>query len=266
MTLKISYVGQAVVNGPNTMIWNTYMNRVAARLGYRPIDQGPVPPLVRLPPAPSLPPHLAHEAEFDYSKAANSKDWTFFYSTDEGGFHYSIGRRDWMPVLLAGFCIGVNNRDGLSLFSSAIAERLWLTADAPSHKSWIESNLDMFNQLEALEYRPETDEAAATEFSPSMFSNMTAGTVSMELKAMWRRAMPFRPEVLLATTHVHSLLCKQPFMSDAVNAPQTALNRLLDLTSEWFVARGMSVDREEMLVKVDGYEPLVYIDTDPDSY
>lgn len=55
-------------------------------------------------------------------------------------------------------------------------------------------------------------------------------------------------------------------MRQAIDGTEAAFNQLLDLTADWFAARGMQVNREEMLVSVDGYEPLFHIDKDPGSF
>lgn len=240
---------------------NTLLNHVASLFGRQP----PIHQPISEPSTPALRYHLASEVKFDFAKARNDKDWAYFYDTDDG-FHYAIGQHGWMPILLAGFIIGGSSRDGVQLISTAIAERLWLPEGELSHASWLEANQEAIKKLAALDCRSDTDHDAATEFAPAMFTSLPARVVSSELRTMWRRAHPYRPETFLFTTHAHGLMCYLPWMQEAYTAPQTALAQLLDWTANWFMARGMSVNPAEMLVAVPEYQPLFHVDNDPGAF
>lgn len=247
------------------MFLTTVLDRVAGQFGYQRVASlAPVHPDAAIA-TPELPPHLASESEFNFSKARNNQDWAFFYETDDA-FHFAIGRHGWMPIAMAGFIVGGNRADGQSLMSAAITERLWLPECAPEHASWLQANNEAMDDIIAIDHQPELLDSEASAFGPSMFLNLPASVVSSELKTMWRRAKPHRTETFLSSTKEHNLLWEQPFMRDALNAPQAALTQLLNWTADWFQARGFAVNKETMLVAVPNYQPLFYIDTDPGAF
>ena len=247
------------------MFLTNVFDRVASQLGYQRVaPQLPERPDEAIA-VPELPPHLVSESEFDFSRAHNNQDWTFFYEI-AAGFHFAIGRHGWMPIAMAGFIVGGNRADGQSLMSAAITERLWLPERAPAHASWLQANNEAIDEIAAIDFHPEQEDSEATTFSPSMYLNLEASVVSSELKTMWRRAKPLRTETFLATTKEYNLLWQQPVMREARNAPQAALSQLLNWTADWFQARGFAVDKEKMLVAVPNYQPLFYIDTDPGAF
>lgn len=212
----------------------------------------------------TIPAHLQAEAHFDYSKIRNKKDWWSFFYAEEDGFHYAIGRRDWMPLMMAGFVAGGNSLDGMKLMAECISERMWISPENQIHQSWHQANKAAIASVESVDVAevPLEDESA-TEFDPEMFIHLRASVISMELRAMWRRYMPYRPEFMLASSMGHNLLCKLPMMRRAYEAPEAAMSQLLEWTADWFEARGFRVDREERLVQVMGYEPLFAFDSDP---
>lgn len=241
----------------------TLIDRVAIRFGYAKIPTIPLPPADE--PIKVQPPHLQTEASFNYDKTTNKQDWAFFYSAEDG-FHYAIGRRDWMPLMMAGFIVG-GSFDGMGLISASISERLWLPVDSPIHTSWLEANRQAIQRVEAIDVTESAhDDESVTEFAPEMFSHLRAAFVSLELRTMWRRYQPHQPEVVLISSHGYNLLHRLPLMHDARQAPKAAMNQLLDWTADWFEARGLSVNREEQLLNVPGYEPLFAIDSDPGAY
>lgn len=212
----------------------------------------------------AIPAHLQAEAYFDYEKIRNKKDWWSFFYAEDDGFHYAIGRRDWMPLMMAGFVAGGNSLDGMGLIAESISTRMWISADNQIHQSWLEANRAAIERVESVDVAkvPAEDESV-TEFDSKMFIHLRASVVSMELRAMWRRYMPYRPEFMLASSMGHNLLCKLPMMRRACEAPEAAMDQLLEWTADWFEARGFRVDREERLVQVTGYEPLFAVDSDP---
>lgn len=241
------------------------IDRAAKRFGYERIAPDQLEPLHEEIKA-RIPPHLQYELSFQYEKVKKKKDWAFFYD-EEDGFHYAIGRRDWMPVMVAGFLVGGNPSDGLELLSASISERMWLSVDNPIQRSWMEANREVFQRLEGVDVEELVgDDESDTEFAPEMFTNLSAGVVSMELRTMWRRYQPYKPEFLLGSSHGHKLFRILPVMREASRAPEVAMNQLFDWTADWFEACGFRVNREEWLVNVKGYEPLFAFDSDPGAF
>lgn len=246
---------------------STLLDHLARRLGYVRLPVPPAQPISepesdRTPPTP---PHLKARGTFDYGRVKDQTDWASFYDTDDG-FHYAIGRDGWMPVLMAGFLLGHNRSDGLALFSTAISRRLWLPKEAAIHTSWIDANEEAIAWAQAIEVvSPEIYDNSET-FEPSMFSQFPASIVSMELRTMWRRCYPYQRETLLSTTHGHVLFSRLDMLQEAKRAPKAALAQLLTWTAEWFAARGIQVNHEQMLIQVPGYQPLFLFDSEPGAF
>lgn len=246
------------------------IDRIATRMGYT-RTPNPLSHLAhesKVEDGVSIAPHLKGEASFDYAKV-KTRNWAFFYDSD-GCFHYAIGHRDWMPLQLAGFIVGQNYHDGIGLFSDAINNSMWLAPDTPIHKSWLDSNQDVFQEIEAIKVSGEgsftTGQENAEEFTPMMFPSLPAAVVSWELTTTWRRYQPHCPRICLSTTHEHNLLSSLPMMLATHEAPKAALIQLLDWTADWFEAQGYVVNRDEQLMKVPGYQPLFYVDSEPGGY
>lgn len=84
---------------------------------------------------------------------------------------------------------------------------------------------------------------------------------------MWRRSHPLDDgPAFLSDTREYGLLWKLSVMQRAVSAPREALDQLLDWTADWLQAGGLDVDRANMLVAADGYEPLYHVDDDPSCF
>lgn len=243
----------------------TILDKIAGRFGY---VRQPLPaPMaqVDLPEIQEVPPHLEAQETFRDDLVRDKEDWASFYEAN-GCFHFAIGRLDWMPVLMAGFIVGQNTHDGMGLLSAAIEDRLWLSPSSASHASWLEANHDAIEQVQTIEIVTPLDDESADEFHPSMFAQLPASIVSMELRTMWRRCYPYQRETLLSTTHGHVLFSRLDIMRQASNAPRVALMQLIEWTADWLAARGFMVDRDRMLVSVPGYQPLFHCDSDPGAF
>jgi hypothetical protein len=201
--------------------------------------------------------HIADEGIFDYSLANCKNDWLFLYDNGDK-FHFSVGKRDWMPISLAGILAGGNIVDGIGLYRNSIFDRLIIQDKILD--SWINANkaaIQSINEIDKIkEYREENEK----QFEREMFLRLSGNELAFELKKMWRKANPHIEELYLSTTHERYLLTKHPVIKAAYDAPAMALKQLLEWTADWFESNGFSVNRTEMLVSVAGYEPLIHIE------
>lgn len=238
-------------------------DRIARRLGYVKAHPKETPQGEKICGAPA---DCEAAPVFDYHKAINQKDWAYFYEEGDA-FYYAIGKPDWMPAVLAGLLVGHNHLDALDIFGHAIQRRLWLDQKSGLYQRWVSDNQHVFHDASLLDISDADREAAfrhesADVFLPEMFTSLPAMIVALELRTAWQRMNTARPDVL-GTTNVHCLLMNLPIYRSAVEAPRLAFQQLLDWTVDWMSARGLEVDRQHMLVKVDGYRPLVFVDGDP---
>lgn len=214
-------------------------------------------------------PHLLHASDFDFAKVRRPTNWVQSYD-ENGSLHFAIGRPDWMPVLIAGLMLDVGRQDTQQLLSDAIADQLWLPADAPAHASWAEHNAAVFTAVSrigqdasdsAVKERGQYDDAQ--EWQPAMISALPATALGHELRLMWQRTHPKHSAFWLSSSAPHIHLVKAEWMRQAVGAPMAALDNLLVLALQWFAARGLSIDETTRTVGVTGYQPLYWVDDDP---
>lgn len=206
-----------------------FVDRLASRLGYTRMPSPVTFEAVEDVSIPEVAPHLIGEASFDYGKVRDPRDWAFSYKS-EGSLHFAIGRRGWMPLMLAGFVAGGHSADGMILFGASIFDRLWLRSDTPKYASWRAANERVVRYVEAIDVVCGDENDDAADFAPEMFGILPARVVSMELRTMWRRYQPYRPETVLSTTHEHILLLRMPWMREASQAPEKAMHQLMDWT------------------------------------
>jgi hypothetical protein len=241
---------------------------MAARMGYH---RAPQPHSGNVERATSeahpVPPHLAHQTSFDYARAVCGRDWVFFYE-DEDSFMWAVGKHGWMPVTLASFVLGGAEYDGVSLFSTAVADRLWLETSTQSHSSWLLANRRALSQVAGVRRDESAGPArAGSELTEAnLFEGIDPAMISHELRTMWRRFHPKSSVTILATSEAHVSLLELPFMKSVGTSIDAALQQLMSYTATWLEARGFHIDYQDMLVKVDGYEPLFHRDDDPGAF
>ena len=224
--------------------------------------------LLRIAPQPTVvpqprPAHLVHEHAFVLDKAESDRTGLLAIR-DEDGALYAIGKRGWMPLPMAAFLLGGSTSDGLRLISQAVSDRLWLGESAPAHASWLAANDRAIGFVARLAAGPCGErpsvpgDAEGEGFDEGAFSGLPPIAVSMELRTMWRRHRPHQPTMLMCSSAEHARLNELPWMRLPHESAGKALDQLLAWTAGWFEARGVVVDRDNMLVAVEGYEPLFY--------
>lgn len=221
-------------------------------------DRGPPPP----------PAYLRHEALFDYAQASCSgHDWAFFRSTPDS-LSWSVGKRGWMPVAFAGMLIGGGYTDALGLISTAIEDRMWLSASSPELSGWLAANTTAFERVQRLEVQEpwNAGEDRVAVFDADAFAGLPAVVVSHELRTMWRRCFPRQTVAILSPSQLHAQLSDLPLMRQAAERPSEALGQLVEWSGAWLSARGLNVDPKGSLAEVEGYLPLVYFDEEPGSF
>lgn len=244
------------------------IDRLVSHLGYVPRPQVDAPPLNDGNGPPPPPAHLLHEAAFDYEQAVCSGyDWAFFRSTPDS-LSWSVGKRGWMPIALAGMLIGGGYTDALGLISTAIEDRMWLPASSPELAGWLAANSAAFERVQRLEVQEPWNAGGdcVAAFDADAFACLPAVVVSHELRTMWRRCFPRQTVAILSSSRLHGQLCDLPLMRQAAERPSEALGQLVEWSGAWLSARGLNVDPKGSLVEVEGYVPLVYFDEEPGRF
>lgn len=247
------------------------IDRLVANFGYVPKRQQPNEPQAiddgaPLPPQP--PAFLLHEAAFDYAQAeCSGHDWVFFRSTPDS-LSWSVGKRGWMPVAIAGMLIGGGYTDALGLISKEIEDRMWLPASSPEHAGWLGANSAAFERVQRLEVQEPWSAGGerVAAFDGDAFACLPAVVVSHELRTMWRRCFPNKTVAILSSSPLHAQLSDLPLMRQAAERPDEALAQLVEWSCAWLSARGLRVDQKGSLVEVEGYLPLVYFDEEPGRF
>jgi hypothetical protein len=230
------------------------LDRLFRKLGYVPASS-----MLLLPDgaaqSPNSSPHRSHADGFDRNRA--EIDALCAWYEDDEGFHCAIGRDDWVPLAVAGFCLSDNDQCRAWL-NEALRARLWITHAVLA--SWYASNHVAFAGFgvridDIVEgYGPVSAPGDEREIVPLVKASEMA-----ELFAVaWRRyhlASPFRK---LGNSTACNLLGMHHSFRLASQTNEHVLERVLEWLALWLESRGLRVDCREQTVFVPGYEALYF--------
>lgn len=204
-----------------------------------------------------LPAHRTAAASFDF-RAAGCDELCFSYNDGEDVFSYAVGRDGWAPLAVAGLALEPGARSA-AILEAAVVTRLW--ADGPAVRSWVAANEGAFEAM-----REREDPALAVmvrpmnsdDFECDVIPRLSAVEMGAEFVRAWQRARADYPVLFLANSPAQIALARHHTNAAATDAASYALERCAIWLAVWFESRGMPVDRERKLVKIDGYEALFY--------
>ena len=230
------------------------LDRLFRRLGYVPAAA------MRLLPdgaAQSLnsPLHQLHADGFDRRLA--DVDSLCAWHEDGEGFHYAIGRDDWAPLAVAGFCLSDNDECGAWL-DEALRARVWITHDVLA--SWHGSNRAVLHgfgvKLDG--DRPPLRPAYASEHEQEIVPLVRATEMAELFALTWKRyhlASPFRK---LGNSVAYNALGSHHTLRLASQTNEHALDRVVEWLALWLEARGLKVDHRDQTVYLPGYQALYF--------
>ncbi|GJH38249.1 hypothetical protein CBA19CS91_35850 [Paraburkholderia hospita] len=199
--------------------------------------------------------HRRHADGFDRSIA--DSDPLCSWHADGEGFHYAVGRDDWAPLAVAGFCL-TDNDECRAWLNDAIRVRFWLTHDVLA--SWHAANQPVLRGFGGRRenHRPEQrallDTTAEHEIAPLVKANEMA-----ELFALtWKRYYLSSPFQRLGNSAAFNRLALHHTLRLAAQTNEHALERVIGWLALWLEARGLTVDRREQLVYLPGYQALYF--------
>ncbi|MGQ7932707.1 hypothetical protein [Paraburkholderia sp. D1E] len=204
-----------------------------------------------------LPAHRLSAASFDFRKAV-CDDLCFSYDDGEGPFCYAVGRDGWAPLAVAGLALVASVRCA-EILEAAIRNRLW--ADGPTVHAWAVANAGAFEAIrERGDLAPTLMERPMNvdDFECDVIPRLSAAEMGSEFVRCWQRARAEYPVFFLANSPAQIALARHHTNRAATDAASYALERCGIWLVVWFESRGMHVDREKKLLKIEGYEALFY--------
>jgi hypothetical protein len=201
--------------------------------------------------------HRLSADAFDYGRATG--DSLCFWHEDGDDFHYAVGREDWAPLAVAGFCLTSNIRCS-DWLDDSLQAHTFVTHEIIG--SWRFANRDV---LEGFGSRLDERISFPSRLHPTTGSaeQDTIPFISVnemaELFAMsWKRAHLVSPFLFLGNSDPYVCLDRHHVLRSVRKANEYAIERVLAWLAIWLEARGLKVDRKSQLVHLSGYEPLYY--------
>ncbi|MFL9995308.1 hypothetical protein PQR34_32075 [Paraburkholderia sediminicola] len=201
--------------------------------------------------------HRVAAASFDF-RAAVCDELCFSYDDGDDVFSYAVGRDGWAPLAIAGLALVPGDRCA-EILEAAVVARVW--ADGPTVRSWAAANVVPFEVM-----RERADPASALlgqsvnvdDFGCDVIPRLSAVEMGAEFVRVWQRARADWPVFFLANSPAQIALARHHTNLAATDAASYALERCAIWLAVWFETRGIEVDRERTLVKIEGYEALFY--------
>jgi len=228
------------------------LDHLLRKLGYVPTSSpGLVPTSATR--APAL--HQLHAAGFRRGDA--EVDALCAWHEDGDIFHYAIGRDDWAPLAVAGFCLS-DNDECRAWLDEALRTRTWIPHDMLS--SWHGANLKVMRGFGArLVERSAQQHGASVWRSEHDVAPLVKADEMAELFAVtWRRYYQPSPFRRLGNSAAFNRLALHHTLRLAAQTNEHALERVLEWLALWLEARGLTVDRREQLVNMPGYQALYF--------
>lgn len=207
---------------------------------------------------PPLAPHHASGEEFEYERAKLS-GLSFSYHAGDERFCYAVGKDDWVPLPIAAMMVDRKLPETLDLVSRFCVHSLWLQARHPVYRSWVEANDTIFGHLSNVDHEASLDTVAHLSSAwPLRFAFMPPSALSYEYRKCWQRVYVDMSEDWLACAAVHAEFARLAVSLDVEVSLQLQLKTLTEYAAVWFEARGMTVDLDNSLLSVPGYQALFY--------
>lgn len=204
-----------------------------------------------------LPAHRRAAASFNF-RLAVCDELCFSYDDGEDRFSYAVGRDGWAPLTVAGLAL-VSGARCAEILEAAIMNRLW--ADGATVRAWSAANREAFEAIRELDdpapallARPMN----ADDFECDVIPRQSAVEMGSEFVRCWQRARVDYPVFFLANSPAQIALARHHTNTAATDAASYALERCAIWLAAWFESRGMPVDRERKLLKIEGYGALFY--------
>lgn len=201
----------------------------------------------------------AHQLHADgFRRVDADVDALCAWHEDGEGFHYAIGRDDWVPLAVAGFCLSEND-ECRAWLDETLGARVWITHDLLA--SWHGANRAVLYGFGVRldENRPPLCSPAPGAGHELEIAPLISATEMAELFALtWKRyhlASPFRK---LGNSVAYNSLGFHHTLRLASQTNEHAIERVVEWLALWFEARGLKVDRKERTVYLPGYQALFY--------
>lgn len=230
------------------------LDRFLRKLGYVPASA------MRLIPddaaRPSVSPLHQHHADgFDRSRA--DVDPLCAWHADGEGLHYAIGRDDWAPLAVAGFCLS-GNEECRAWLDEALRARVWIPHDML--ESWCTANrtaLDGFG-VRIDGNRPPPRAAPAPVCELEIVPLVGAFEMAELFALTWKRQYLGSPFLKLGDSVAYTTLAMHHSVRLAAQANEHALDRVIEWLALWLEARGLNVNRRDKTVYLPGYQALFF--------
>ncbi|EMO5475005.1 TPA: hypothetical protein ACP3ZG_000623 [Pseudomonas aeruginosa] len=204
--------------------------------------------------------HLVGQQTFEYSKA--KADQFGFYVSDGQQTRRAAGKPDWAPLALT--MSAINSIPQGFYVLEALLDAYDLPHDAPQAIDWLSANERSFwIAREALErqydtYRATT--AATTPMEARGYTGLSPVEAAHEFSQAYQMCHPRRTVLFLCASDERIAYHE----SGLVKSARESAKKLFDSSVLWvadlFEGSGLQVDRDNMLVKLPGYQPL-YLST-----
>jgi hypothetical protein len=231
------------------------------KLGYVPTSSfGLVPQSAACSISPAL--HQKHADGF--RRADADVDALFAWHEDGEGFHYAVGRDDWAPLAVAGFCLS-DNDECRAWLDEALRARVWITHDVLA--SWYGANCAVLDEFGVRldENRPPLQPASVTGPEQELAPLLRATEMAELFALTWKRhhlASPFRK---LGDSIAYNALGIHHTLRLAFQTNEHALERVVEWLALWLEAGGLKVDRKDKTVYLPGYQAL-YFQSDAEQW
>ncbi|MFL9936486.1 hypothetical protein P0D88_47620 [Paraburkholderia sp. RL18-103-BIB-C] len=232
------------------------LDKILRKLGYVPASAlHPVPDDVAQPAEPPRALHQLSADAFDYERA--SGDSLCFWHEDGDDVQYALGRDDWVPIAVAGFCLTAN-RQCRTWLDDHLRARTWATPEIID--SWRLANstvLDAFGSgLDERISFPSRLHPTTGIAEQDTVPFVPAVEMAELFALMWQRAHLVSPFLFLANSDPYVTLHSHHVLRSVHQANEHATERAVAWLSIWLEARGLTVDRKLELVRLPGYQPL----------
>ncbi|WP_229518149.1 hypothetical protein [Paraburkholderia terrae] len=225
------------------------------KLGYVPASSlGLVPNSAACSMGPAL--HQLHSDGF--RRADADVDALCAWHGDGEGFHYAVGRDDWAPLAVAGFCLS-DNDECRAWLDEALRARVWITHDMLA--AWHGANRAVLYGCGARldQSRPPLRPPAPGAGNEQEIAPLVRATEMAELFALtWKRHHLVSPFRKFGNSVAYNALSVHHTLRLASQTNEHALERVVEWLALWFEARGLKVDRKEKTVHLPGYQALFY--------
>lgn len=190
--------------------------------------------------------------KFNYAKATAFP--LFFTLKDgknaDGRWSHSVGMPDWCPVAVAAMLME-DEKEGLLILAGALDRDCWFS-DKEQFKEW------------ACRYRERAAVLDRFRCHHPLYEQMVGSELSYLVKDAFLRMNPPVSNGFLCNTE--GFAKGWSLGSDARSSAEKYWTKVQDVMLDWFVGCGFEVDRERMLVKLPGYQPLVTGKYDPADF